>query len=174
MPISEITIKNATFTIDSATKYRFDNNICNHILLRKRFSVLMWYQCGEHHMFLLLACYDTDDTNAPKTREEFLRGMAEMDTMYWFQSEHADIKELKLISRDNEIVRLAVPLDEDVENEGLTPWVINNDDDCLGIYRLEGDTLHLVYNNHTEAFQNDLKIWESISFVKLEWDKSDI
>lgn len=172
MSISEITIKNATFTIDSATKYRFYNNICYHILLRKRFSVLMWYQCGDYNMFLLLESYDSDDTTPPATDQEFRRGLALMDTMYWFNTPHVEISELKLIEKNNEIIRLARPLEEDVL-EGAGPWELLAKEDCLGIYRLQDDMMYLAHQNHTEAFKNGLTVWKPMGLVKLEWDKNE-
>lgn len=173
MSISEFTIKNATFTIDNATKYRFDNNICYHILLRKRFSVLMWYQCGNHHMFILLSSYETDDINPPQTEEEFSRGILEMDTMYWFTSPHLDISELQFIKKKNEIMRLAIPYEEDVIEVRAAPWELPTREDCLGIYHLQDDTMSLVYQNHTEAFENGLKVWKPMGLVVLEWDNKE-
>lgn len=173
MSISKITIENATFTIDSATKYQFDNNICYHILLRKRFSVLMWYQCEEHHMFILLSSYDSDNMDPPATREEFSRGMAEKDTMYWFSSPHLDISELQLIERKNEIIRLAIPYEEDVIEMRAAPWELPIREDCLGIYHLQNDTMYLVHKNHGEAFESGLKVWKPMGLVVLEWDNKE-
>lgn len=173
MSISKFTIKNATFTIDSATKYRFDNNICYHILLRKRFSVLMWYQCEEHHMFILLSSYDSDNMDPPATREEFSRGMAEKDTMYWFSSPHLDIFELQFVKKKKEIIRLAIPYEEDVIEVRAAPWELPTREDCLGIYHLQNDTMYLVHKNHVEAFESGIKVWKPMGLVVLEWDKKD-
>lgn len=165
-----ITIKNATLTLDSATKYRFDNNICYHILLKKRFSILMWYQCSDYNMFLLLKSYDSDDTTPPPSDQEFRRGLALMDTMYWFHTPHVEISELKLIEKNNEIIRLAMPFEEDVL-EGAGPWELAKKEDCLGIYYLRDETMSVAYENYVEAFQKGLTVWKPKGLVKLEWDK---
>lgn len=167
-----ITINNATFTIDGATKYQFDNNICYHILLKKRFSILMWYQCGDYNMFLLLKSYDSDDMSPPATDQEFRRGLALMDTMYWFQTPHVEISELKLIEKNNEIIRLAMPFEEDIL-EGAGPWELPSKEDCLGVYHLRDDTMFLTYQNHMEAFEKGLTVWKPKGLVKLEWDKNE-
>lgn len=150
------TIKNATLTTKDATKYHFNNNICNHIALKNRYSVLIWYRSEDYHMFFTLASYPSDDMSPPKIQEDFLRGQMEMDTMYWFTTEHLYVKSFTLIKHDDEIEFLAAGYEEDE-----SPWALSEVNGCLGIYRLDGDVFHHVYDTYQEALQNGLKEWNA-------------
>lgn len=147
------TIKDATLTTFDATKYEFNSNICYHILLKDKFSVVKWYQCGDYHMFFSLASYPSDEMSPPKTQEEFGYGLVNQHTMYYFQTEHMYVFELALVEQDG-IIACIGKNDED-------EWTISETEGCLGVYRLEGNTLNLIYDNYADAFQNGLVKWKS-------------
>lgn len=107
-------------------------------------------------MFFVLASYASDDISPPKTHEEFVRGQMEMDTMYWFTTEHLYVNSLTLIKKDDEIECLATHYEEQ-DNQ----WILTEIDYCLGIYRLDGDVLYHVYDTYQEAFHYSLIEWKT-------------
>lgn len=143
------TIKNATLTTNDATKYHFNNNICNQIAFKNRYSVLMWYQCEEYHMFFSLASYPSDNMSPPKTHEEFMAA----ETMYFFETEHVAVSKLVLTEQGEKIICQGLMIHDHV-------WRLSEVDDCVGIYQLDGNILHHVYDTYQEAFHAGLIEWE--------------
>ncbi|MDD5211922.1 MAG: hypothetical protein PHV62_05865 [Sulfuricurvum sp.] len=156
------TIKNATFTVYDATKYHFNNNIGNQIAFKNRYSVLMWYQCEGYHMFFSLASYPSDDMSPPKTHDEFMAA----ETMYFFETEHVAVSKLVLMEKGEKIICQGIPSDSTDE-----AWRLLEVDDCVGIYRLDGDVLHHVYDTYQEAFHSGLIEWEPRYLGILEKDE---
>jgi len=156
------TIKNDTLTFKDATRYQFNSNICNHILVDKAFSVVIYYQHEDYYMFFLLASYNNDKITPPSTEEEFLQGLSRMDEMFYFDTEHVYVQELS-ICENNGLKFVATPIDSE-----MNEWEMLEIDKCLGIYWMERDALKLVYKDTREAFENGLKQWKPMYIGVLE------
>jgi hypothetical protein len=135
------TIKDATLTIKSATKYEFNSNMCYQIESGKKYLVLSWYQCEDYHMFFALGSYALEDMK---------------DLMYWFGSEHMLVDEFSLIDvEEGNIVCIGK-----TSLKEQAPWRMTEVENCLGVYQLENGVFYKVCDSYQEAYEQNLKIWK--------------
>lgn len=156
------TIINDTLIFKNATRYQFNNNICNHIFVDNAFSVVIYYQHEDYYMFFLLASYNNDKITSPSTEQAFLQGLSRMDEMFYFDTEHVHVQELS-ICRNHGLKCVATPIDSE-----MNEWEMLEVNKCLGIYRMENDILKFIYNGIDEAFENGLKQWNPMCIGVLE------
>lgn len=144
------TIKDATLTTKSATKYKFNNNMCYQIESGKTYLVLSWYQHGDYHIFFALGSYAVEDMD---------------NLMYWFGSEHMHVDQFSLIAKEDHIVCIG---QTDLEHQ--RPWQMTEVENCLGVYKLENGVFYKVCESYQEAYEQNLKIWKINLIGVLEVD----
>lgn len=165
MEYLEFTTKSATPTLNSATRYRFDNNKCYQILPKNKHSVIKWYHQGDYHMIFRIAYFDTDDMTPPKSKQEFLYGLANMHTMYYLDTEHVFACAIELREEGDDVQCVGIPFAED---EGNEEWVIA-ETDCVGVFKINGDVLEQQYASYHDACRAGLTLWKHGNLNQVEY-----